>query len=1473
LEASQQALTLPPRASHLDAEHPQFLESAIEETTLLHALEGLRGERNESRAAKDFKVPLEALLNENGRVFIPEGFSGSIDPEGFDLVSQNGEAPRFIRSERSNAQWSADEFGVPGCDNAVLAMAVVSGELFLGGSFQTCGLSVNSNIARFDPMSGEFLALGDGVSGTVRALTAIGTDLYVGGSFNQAGSVTASHIARFDTTQSGNAGWSALGGGVNDIVWSLAVVGTDLYVGGEFTEAGGSASILIAKFDTIQGGNTGWSALGDGVNSTFSPTASVRAMAVIGTDLYVGGQFNLAGGASANQIARFDTTQNGNDGWAALGNGANNSVLALTAIGTDLYVGGGFSIAGGVPMNRIAKFDTTQSGNAGWSALGDGVNSAVWALTAMSNTLYVGGDISIAGGLSVSKIARFDTTQSSNAGWTPLGNGVNGRVSTLTASSTELFVGGTFSQAGEKAGSNLAKNDLSQSGNASWFALGDGLNNQVLALAAIGTDLYVGGGFRRVGGIAADFIARFDTTQTGNAGWSALGDGVNSTVHTLAAIGTTLYVGGTFTQAAGSPASRVAAFDTTQSGNAGWSALGDGVNFQLAAMATIGTDLYVGGVFTQAGGAAANRVAKFDTTQSGNAGWSALGDGVNSNVTALAAIGTNLYVGGFFSQAGGSAANRVARFDSIQGGNAGWSALGDGVDGSVVAMTAIDAELYVAGGFTQAGGSAANRIAVFNTNQSGNAGWSALGDGVDASVVDLTAIDTDLYVAGGFTQAGGVAANFIAKLDTIGIGNTGWSALGDGLSGNGQALIAVGTDLYVGGRFRQAGSKVNGFFARFETIPNQLPNAQHDAFNAREDQPLDDNVFLDNGNGPDFDPDGDNFELQSPGTFTAGGIGGSVTTQANGDFYYTPLLNASGVATFDYTIADPSGATDSATVTITVQAVNDAPSFTATDPAAVQEDAGPQSIINWASFDAGAPNETDTVLGYTVSAVSDPSLFAAGPSVDIAGTLSFTPADDAFGTSTFEVTVQDDGGTDNGGVDTSDPQTFTITVDAVDDPPLAVDDLATLDEDAPATAIAVLSNDTDVDAGPIAIDSVTQPASGTVVITGGGTGLTYQPDAEQCNDGNPSDDFTYTLIPGGSTATVSVTVNCINDAPVADDASASTNEDTPVTIVLSGSDIEASPLGFSIAAAPTNGSLGAITPIDATSAEVSYTPNADFNGSDSFTFVANDGTASSPDATVTLTIEPVNDAPSFTNAGNVSVIEDASYSDEWASAILPGPANESGQTVSFLVTGNSNPALFQSGPAIDASGNLTFVPAADTTGTADIEVIAEDDGGTPNGGNNQSDPVTLTIDVLAATDLAITKTADAEFYEPGQLITYTLVISNPGPSDVSGALVSDPLPAGLETASWTCMGQGGGSCAAAGTTLLDEPIDLPEGAVVTFTLTATVQAGLTDAITNTGTVTEPAGIVELNGLDNSASNTVLAIDLFQDRFEPIDGNR
>ena len=180
-----------------------------------------------------------------------------------------------------------------------------------------------------------------------------------------------------------------------------------------------------------------------------------------------------------------------------------------------------------------------------------------------------------------------------------------------------------------------------------------------------------------------------------------------------------------------------------------------------------------------------------------------------------------------------------------------------------------------------------------------------------------------------------------------------------------------------------------------------------------------------------------------------------------------------------------------------------------------------------------------------------------------------------------------------------------MTVTCEDDLPVAVDDMATVTEDAAATAIAVLGNDTDVDAGPKFVDSVTQPAGGTVV--NNGTDVSYTPDPDFCNDGSPTDDFTYTLN-GGSTATVAVTVICVSEPPVvtapgpfdvtgnvqiqvpdgASDLLSNVGGDTPFTI-------------SSATAMSTNSTVVNVS-INTTSGAFSYNPPPGFEGADSFDY-------------------------------------------------------------------------------------------------------------------------------------------------------------------------------------------------------------------------------------------------------------------------------
>ncbi|HEX7794356.1 MAG TPA: kelch repeat-containing protein, partial [Vicinamibacterales bacterium] len=210
-----------------------------------------------------------------------------------------------------------------------------------------------------------------------------------------------------------------------------------------------------------------------------------------------------------------------------------------------------------------------------------------------------------------------------------------------------------------------------------------------------------------------------------------------------------------------------------------------------------------------------------------------------------------------------------------------------------------------------------------------------------------------------------------------------------------------------------------------------------------------------------------------------------------------------------------------------------------------------------------------------------------------------------------------------------------------------------------------------------------------------------------------------------------------NTAPTADAKAVSTNEDTPLAVPLTGSDPETCNLTFSIVTPPSSGSLGSITnnacvsgTPNTDSASVTYSPNANFNGADSFTYRVNDGSLNSTPATVSITVNAVNDAPSFTKGADQTVLEDAAAQSVagWATAISKGPSDENGQTVNFNVS-NDNNALFSAQPAIAANGTLTYTPAPNANGSATVSVQIHDNGGTANGGVDTSTAQTFRITV------------------------------------------------------------------------------------------------------------------------------------------------
>lgn len=628
------------------------------------------------------------------------------------------------------------------------------------------------HVAKWD--GDAWTTLGSGMNGQIRALALSGPDLYAAGNFTTAGGVSAQSIARWNGSS-----WSALGSGVRleyetlipfpdsvstaGTVYTMAVSGTDVYVGGLFTLAGGLPASSIAKWN----GNA-WSALGAGVQNVLIELTYVYALAVNGTDVYAGGAFYLAGGLSAANIAKWNGSA-----WSSIGAGLNSRVNALAVSGAEVYAGGGFSNAGGVPAQNIARWD-----GATWSALGAGItggsNPSVTALAVSGTNLYAGGSFTTAGGAPAGNLALWD-----GSSWTAVGGGCNGAVSALAVSGGEVYAGGNFTEAG-----GVAAEGVAMWSSDTWSGLGAGMNDQVRAIAVSGSEVYVAGNFTRAGGRTVNRVARWNGGE-----WSALGSGMNGTVSALVVSGMDVYAGGQFTMAGGVTANRIARWDGTA-----WVALGSGMDSYVNALALSGTDLYAGGQFTSAGGAVANRVAKWNGTS-----WSALGAGVNNTVNALGVMGADLYAAGSFTSAGGGAAARIARWDG-----AGWSALGAGLGSTVYALAASGSDLYVAGNFTTAGGSSAARVAKWN-----GSAWSALGSGLTGGQVNALVVSgADLYAGGPFTTAGGISAKGVAKWDGVA-----WSALGSGVSGSVSALALADSDLWVGGSITFAGGRMSSNIA------------------------------------------------------------------------------------------------------------------------------------------------------------------------------------------------------------------------------------------------------------------------------------------------------------------------------------------------------------------------------------------------------------------------------------------------------------------------------------------------------------------------------------------------------------------------------------------------------------------------------------------------------------------------------------
>jgi len=405
--------------------------------------------------------------------------------------------------------------------------------LVTGGQFVAAGEVVVNYIARWDDSEWSTLGSGIGTSwlSTVLALTMHDPDdfgpvrsgVIAGGIFATACGVTVNNIAYWDGSQ-----WLPLGSGMNGAVSALATWDPDgdgpltaqLVAGGQFTTAGGVTVSYIARWD-----GSDWHPLGSGMQFV------VRALTTWDPDgegpepaqLVAGGEFATAGGATVNNIAYWDGLE-----WRSFGSGTNGTVHSLTTWDPDgagpqhpqLIAGGNFTTAGGVTVNRIARWDGSS-----WQPLGSGVSAQVRGLTIWDRDgdgpeparLVAGGHFATAGGVVVNYVACWD-----GSSWLALGSGMGDWVTALTTWDPDgeghepdrLVVGGIFITAAGEMANRIMFWDGSK-----WRPFVSGMNGAVRAISTWDHDgdeqqphqLVAGGSFTSAAGLSAGFIAMWST--------------------------------------------------------------------------------------------------------------------------------------------------------------------------------------------------------------------------------------------------------------------------------------------------------------------------------------------------------------------------------------------------------------------------------------------------------------------------------------------------------------------------------------------------------------------------------------------------------------------------------------------------------------------------------------------------------------------------------------------------------------------------------------------------------------------------------------------------------------------------------------------------------------------------------------------------------------------------------------------------
>jgi hypothetical protein len=640
----------------------------------------------------------------------------------------------------------------------------------------------------------------------VRAIASDASHVYIGGDFNAVNAHSSRRMIMLDAAN-GDADLDCnVDVGFDGPVYAIARAGNSYYVGGEFTNYAGNAARRLVKIDATT------CAMDPLFTLAFGPGGgAVHAIAVVGSSVYIGGDFGLYRDVPAERLAKLDATTGNLDTTFTQPTGVDGVVKTIVpGPGNTLFVGGDFSSYRGTPVRSLLKINAV-TGVADAAFLGQSMDGYVNVLAFDGTALFAGGYFNDYRGINARGPLKLDPTTGALDTTFTQPEGADGSVHALVITAGWVYAGGAFTQYRGANVSNLVR-IAKTTGNldTSFAAALDG-DVYALALSPADNTLYAGGNFETWGAAEAHQLARVnattgavDTTFTRTTGFNPAADfGAPHAVRTLHLSANALMAGGDFTTYRGTFARRIARLElATGAADAAFSSTLvpnrfaiSNFNSNVSALQIIGNSLFVAGPFATSGTnyqylvKVDKATGAVDTTFNQAMGF----DG--NPVFSLAQHNGALYVGGAYTQYRGQNVASVAKLDPVSG-NADPAfhvtlSLGD----PVYAIAPMNSSLYLGGWFFPS-------LAKVDAGTGAHVpAWS----GVQTSDFVYSSLATagGVYFGGNFSSASGVASQSIAKLDpTTGTADPGFlNSAGFGAGANVYQLVLHDGALFAGGFF------------------------------------------------------------------------------------------------------------------------------------------------------------------------------------------------------------------------------------------------------------------------------------------------------------------------------------------------------------------------------------------------------------------------------------------------------------------------------------------------------------------------------------------------------------------------------------------------------------------------------------------------------------------------------------------------